>query len=217
MKSKYILIVAFVMAIITTILFRQYVVGLDKKYKEAQNIISIVVPKVDIKKNQLITKDMLEMKDFSAGSIHAQALKNIEDVAGKYAVTDLKAGEMLFASRFTDQFTESQDITRKIKAGYRAIAIEVSDKKAVGKLIQPEDYVDVVSTVDKQTSIILQNVRVLAVGKSLTEVSASSTDENTSYDYGTVTLELTPEDAVKIVNADEAGNIKFMLKGQLVP
>ncbi|MGE5629006.1 MAG: Flp pilus assembly protein CpaB [Solirubrobacterales bacterium] len=215
MKSKYILIVAFIMAIITAVLFRQYVVGIDKKYKASQKIVSIVVPKVNIQKNQLVTKEMLEMKEFSAGSIHPDALKKISDVAGKYATTDMKIGEVLFASRFTDQFKEDKLITRKIQDGYRALSIAVTDVKAVTKMIQPEDYVDVVSTANGQTNIILSNVRVLAVGKRLTETELNSKDNNA--DYGTVTLELSPGDAVKIINSDETGNIKFILRGQLKP
>lgn len=216
MKSKLILVIALIMAIITTVLFRQYVIGIDKKYKEAQKIITIVVPKTDIKKNQLVTKDMLELKEFSSGSVHPQALKKIEDVAGKYAATDLKMGEVLFASRFYDQLKETQVLTRKIQDGYRAVSIAISDVKAVTKMIQPEDRVDVVSTANGQTSIILENVRVLAVGQRLTETQPASNDKNaTNTDYGTITLELAPADIVKIINADEIGNIKFILRGQL--
>lgn len=220
MKSKYILIVALIMAIATTVLFRQYVVSVDKKYKDAQKIISIVVPKVDIKKNQLVTKDMLELKEFSSGSVHAQAIRKIEDAAGKYAVTDMKAGEVLFASRFTDQFKENQAITLKIRDGNRAVSIAVNDIKSVSKLIEPEDYVDVVKTANGQTSIILENVRVLAVGKRLTSTTATTAkDANAAAaaDYGTVTVELNPTDIVKIINADETGNVKFVLRGQLAP
>lgn len=218
MKSRYILIIALIMAIITTVLFRQYIVSIDKKYKESQKIISIVVPKVDIKENQLVTKDMLEIKDFSSNSVLPEAVKKIEDVAGKYAVTDIKAGEILLPIRFTNQFTENKEITRKIKNGYRAVAIGVSDVKSVSKLIQPEDYVDVVSTANNKTETILENVRVLAVGKSIAEVntsSATNTENNASSDYGTITVELSPEDVLKIVNADETGHIKFVLRGKL--
>lgn len=217
MKSKYILIVALIMAIITTVLFRQYIVNLDNRSKAAQKIVSIVVPKADIKKNQLVTKDMLELKEFSSGSVHPEAIKKAEDIAGKYAVTDMKAGEVLFASRFTDQFKENQAITRKIQNGNRAVSIAVNDIKAVSKLIQPEDYVDVVCTTNGQTSIILQNVRVLAVGKRLASSTATSNTADAAADYSTVTVELNPTDIVKIINADETGNIKFVLKGQFAP
>jgi pilus assembly protein CpaB len=228
MKSKYILIAAIIMGIITTVLFRQYIVNLDKKYKESQKIISVVVPKADIKKNQMVTKDMLELKDFSAASVHPQAVRKIENIAGQYALVDMKAGEILFASRFTNQFKETEQITRKIKDGYRAVSIGVTDVESVSSLINPENYVDVVSTTgDKnnpQTVTLLTNVRVLAVGKRITEkdTAVKTTDklvqnDKANGDYTSVTVELKPEDIVKIVNADEKGDIKFVLRSQLAP
>lgn len=228
MKSKYILIAAIIMAIITTVLFRQYIVNLDKKYKESQKIISVVVPKADIKKNQMVTKDMLELKDFNAASVHPQAVRKIENIAGQYALVDMKAGEVLFVSRFTNQFKETEQITRKIKDGCRAVSIGVTDVESVSSLINPEDYVDVVSTTgDKnnpQTVTLLTNVRVLAVGKRITEkdTAVKTTDKLTQNDksngdYTSVTVELKPDDIVKIVNADEKGDIKFVLRSQLAP
>ncbi len=215
MKTKLILIIALIMAIITTVLFRQYVINLEKKYRSQNNIITIVVPKVDIKKNQLVSKDMLEFKEVSSSSVHPQALKKFEEVVGKYAVTDIKSGEVLLPLRFTDQYSENQTITRKIQSGNRAVSIGVSDVKAVSKLIEPEDYVDVIYTVNGQTSILLENIRVIAVGKSL--IQSTKSKDNNAEDYGTVTLEVSPTDAVKIINADETGNIKFVLRGQLGP
>jgi pilus assembly protein CpaB len=140
----------------------------------------------------------------------------------------MKAGEVLFASRFTNQFKETEQITRKIKDGCRAVSIGVTDVESVSSLINPENYVDVVSTTgDKnnpQTVTLLTNVRVLAVGKRITEkdTAVKTTDKLTQNDksngdYTSVTVELKPDDIVKIVNADEKGDIKFVLRSQLAP
>jgi pilus assembly protein CpaB len=219
MKSKYILIIALLMAIVTTVLFRQYVINIDKKYKVTNQIVAVVVPAKEIAANTKVTKDMLTIKEVSAGSILKDAIKTDNDIEGKYATTDLKAGEVLYNTRFTDQFTESEDITKKIADGARALSIGVSDVTAVAKMIQPEDYVDVVNTINGQTYIVVENVRVLAVGKSLTDLDTEKTDENAQEktDYGTITLELYPGDAIKVINADETGSVKFVLRGQLAP
>lgn len=217
MKSKFILIIALVMAIITTVLFRQYLVSIDNKAKAANKTVTVVVAKADIKANQKITGDMLVTKDVSSGSILSDAIKKTSDIAGKYAVTDLKAGEVLYPVRFTDQYTEASDLTKKIGGTNRAVSIGVSDITAVAKMIQPEDYVDVIYTYNNQTSVILENVRVLAVGKTLTDTSNTNNSDNQNADYGTITLELSPSDSVKIVNADETGKIKFALRSKLSP
>ena len=217
MKSKFILIIALVMAIITTVLFRQYLVNINNKARAASQTITVLVAKVDIKSNQKVTSEMLETKDVSAGSILSDAIKKNSDVVGKYAVTDLKAGEVLYPIRFTDLATENKNLTLKIAEGARAVSIGVSDVTAVAKMIQPEDYVDIVYTINGQTSTLMENVRVLAVGKSLVETNSGSKDNSAAADYGTITLQLYPGDVVKVVNANETGSLKFVLRGKLAP
>jgi pilus assembly protein CpaB len=226
-KSRNILIAALIMAIITTVLFRQYLTELDKKYKKAQNKVNVVVPVKDIAKNQQISKDMLQFKELSADSVHPEAVKKVEDLIGNYALTDLKAGEELFPSRFTNQFEEDTLVTRKIREGYRAIAIEVNYVESVANMIKPEDYVDVIFSEklkDSQieTKSLLENVRVLAVGKRIIEDEPVNKDPKTAgqkpaeVQYNSVTLELKPEDILKIANSDERGNIKFVLRSKIV-
>lgn len=228
MKSKIILVIALIMAVITTVLFRNYVRGIENKYKEKQKQVTIVVPKTDIKKNQKVTKENLELKEFSADSVHDEAIKNIEAIEGNYALVDLKAGEVLFASRFINQSQESELITRKIKEGYRAVAIGANYVESVANLIQPEDYVDVIYTLQDetnskkfQTTTLFENVRVLAVGKRIIEKpvknEGSDKAEGEQVEYTSVTVELKPEDVMKIINADERGNIKFVLRSKITP
>jgi pilus assembly protein CpaB len=217
MKSKYILIIALIMAIITTVLFRQYMISVDNKYKKTNQIVAVVVPKVDIKANQKITSEMLETKEVSSGSILTDAVKKTSDVEGKYATTDIQKGEVLYPTRYTSQYQEDKVLTRKITDGYRAVSIGVTDVKSVNKMIEPEDRVDVVYTLNGQSSVILENVRVLAVGTQLanTEANNTTSSDKASEDYVTITVELSPADVVKLVNADETGEIKFVLRGEL--
>lgn len=230
MKSRNILILALIMALVTTFFFSRYLKQLDKKYKSNDNRVSVVVAKQPITRNQRVTKEMLEIKDLSIDSVHPEAIKKVEDIVGSYALTDMKQGEVLFPSRFTNQFKETEYVTRKIREGLRAVSIEVNFVESVSNLIEPEDYVDVVfsekigtggSSTQVSTQILLQNVRVLAVGKRIVsseeqsdsvEVEAKAGDE---VEYVSVTLELKPEDTARIINADEKGNLKLILRSKV--
>ena len=236
MKSRNVLILALVMALVTTVLFNKYLKDLDKKYKKNDNKIAVIVPKTAIKKNQRVTKEMLQTKELSSDSVPADAIKKVQQLEGKYALTDIREGEVLLPFRFTSQFEESEEITRKIREGYRAVSIEVNFVESVSNLVQPENYVDIIfSEIIKEggknqvnTSLILENVRVLAVGKSLKESDEGNKDSKDSKGssvtkaqgqeslYTAVTVELKPEDAVKIINADERGNVKFILKSKIL-
>lgn len=232
MKSRNILILALIMALVTTFFFAKYLRDLDKKYKKNDNKISVVVPKQIIKKNQKVTKDMLEIRDLSVDSVHADAVKTMEEIVGSYALTDMLQGEILFVSRFANQFKESEVVTRKIREGLRAVSIEVNFVESVSNLIEPEDYVDVVfseklrtdgTSITVATQIIFENVRVLAVGKRISAKEEQSVSENgatieeNTAEYISVTLELKPADAARLINNDERGNLKLILRGNVVP
>jgi pilus assembly protein CpaB len=229
MKSKFILIGALVFAIVTTFLFSNYVKNLDNKYKNDKNLINVVVLKQNIKKDQKVTSGMLEVKAYSANSILPGAIKNIKDIDGSYALVDMKTGEQLFSDRFSNQTDESSFLSRKIKEGNRAISIEANYVESVSTLIEPDDYVDVIfsekakdGTINTQT--LIENVRVLAVGKRMEEsASVAATDtKNTTQgaanpgqaEYNSITLELNPDQIKTIDNADERGNLKFVLRSK---
>ena len=230
------------MGLITTFLFNKYLKDIDNKYKKNENKISIVVPKQNINKNQKVTKDMFQLKEFDLASVHPEAVKKVEDIVGSYALTDIKEGEVLFSSRFINQFHESELVTRKIREGFRAVSVEVNFVESVSNLIQPEDYVDVVFSekvkmdANKEivnTEILLQNVRVLAVGKRLVDNKTQSKDTKATdqkiadqkateskdnlVEYISATLELEPKDTIKLINADERGNLKLTLRSQISP
>jgi pilus assembly protein CpaB len=231
MKSKFILIGALVFAVITTVLFSNYIKGLDAKYKSDKNMVQVVVLKQDVKKNQKVTGDMLEIKSYNLNLVLPEAIINMKDIEGSYTLIDMKAGELLFADRFTNQTKETEFLTRKISEGNRAISIGVTYVESVSTLIKPEDHVDVIYSVKNSnglyaTSTILENVRVLAVGDSITESqnitaanktqnTATSTSNGNQAKYTSITLELNPKQSEQITNAEENGDLKFILRSEL--
>ncbi|MFL0267694.1 Flp pilus assembly protein CpaB [Candidatus Clostridium radicumherbarum] len=228
MKSKFILIGALVFAIITTFLFSNYVKNIDNKYKNDKNMVNVVVLKQNIKKDQKVTNDMVEVKAYSANSIIPGAIKNIKDIEGSYALVDMKAGEQLFTDRFSNQTNETEFLSRKVKEGNRAISIDANYVESVSTLIEPDDYVDVVfsekakdGTVNTQT--ILENIRVLAVGTRMEESTSALAGTKTTTqgaantaqaEYKSITLELSPDQIKTIDNADERGSLKFVLRSK---
>ena len=94
-----------------------------------------------------------------------------------------------------DMLQKSADGLR-ITPGMRAVAIEVQAAQAVGYLIRPGDYVDVLGTVphekDLVTKHLLQVKHVLAVDQQY-RLEDSAFLQHPS--YSTVTLEVTPEEA----------------------
>jgi pilus assembly protein CpaB len=108
----------------------------------------------------------------------------------------------------------------QLEPGYRAIAVEIEASTAVGGFLQPNDRVDVIVTTTAAgengrqmvlSDIVLQDVRVLALGEHTNGQTAGAEQER--IEASVAVLELTAEDARALALADEAGQISLALRG----
>lgn len=223
MRSKIILFLALIMGIVTTVLFFNYMKELDTEAAMTENMIEVVVAATDIKENQQISGDMLTVKQIPEVGLHPDAVTDPSQVIGKFTTSYIKNGEILLTHRLKSVKEETLFVSRKIRDGFRAVSVGVNFVQSVSNLIEPEDTVDVIfSEVDQlpdgninvDTEQILSGARVLAVGRKL----IAPTEHQEGYaEYTSVTLELKPEDAVKLVNASERGSIQLTLHSRIVP
>ncbi|MBO8157826.1 MAG: Flp pilus assembly protein CpaB [Bacillaceae bacterium] len=223
MRSKIILFLALIMGIVTTVLFFNYMKELDTEAAMTENMIEVVVAATDIKENQQISGDMLTVKQIPEVGLHPDAVTDPSQVIGKFTTSYIKNGEILLTHRLKSVKEETLFVSRKIQDGFRAVSVGVNFVQSVSNLIEPEDTVDVIfSEVDQlpdgninvDTEQILSGARVLAVGRKL----IAPTEHQEGYaEYTSVTLELKPEDAVKLVNASERGSIQLTLHSRIVP
>lgn len=111
----------------------------------------------------------------------------------------------------------------QLEPGYRAVAVKIESKTAAGDFIQPNDHVDVILTShvtvhsdnnsDEQvrSEIVLQDVRVLAIGEKVQAQTTGAAPEQSEGD--TAVLELTAQDARVLAQADAMGDITLALRG----
>jgi len=222
MKSKIVLFLAIVMGLITTYFFYNYMKAYDQAAVVNTNMTEIVVAKQDIKKNQKISQGMVMPAQVPSSGVHPQAVRNPSEVEGMYALADITANEPLLTHRLGNEKEENLFVSRKVQQGYRAVSVGLNFVQSVSNLIEPEDWVDVVFTepppkgmdqLQINTVLLLSKARVLAVGRRMLE----TTPEEPYVEYTSVTLELKPEDAVKLINASEKGNIQLILHTKVIP
>ena len=103
-----------------------------------------------------------------------------------------------------------------LPSGKRAVAIDLADqgKTAAGGFILPNDRVDVIRTFHPDeapmsfaSETILTNIRVLAIGQIVQEKSSDRTVIG-----GTATLEMTAEQAEKVILAQRTGQLTLSLR-----
>lgn len=121
-------------------------------------------------------------------------------------------------------------LAAQVALGYRAVAVMISEESAAGGYIQPNDRVDVILTVRRPmpsagggsgfeiiSDVILENVRVLAVGE-LTQVAPPREGEGQAqYLAQTAVLELSQEDSRTVARAEalaqDTGGLRLVLRG----
>ena len=111
----------------------------------------------------------------------------------------------------------AEGLPATIDPGMRAISVPVNDTSGVAGLIQPNSRVDVLFTrpgsmAEAVTSVILQNVKVLAIGRL---VQVGQTLDPKAPKMPVATLQLSPEDAQKLELAKNQGKISLTLRNPL--
>jgi len=219
MRAKIILLVAIAMGLVTTFLFFNYMKKYNVVTTANETMVEVVAAKTEIKKNQTIVSGMLEMIQVPKLGVHPEALKSLAEAEGKLAESNIGQGEVILSYRIKSEKDESQFVSRKVTEGNRAVSVGVNFVQSVSNLIEPEDLVDVIYTPpakDKEvlpvSVLLLEKVRVLAVGRRMVETDK----ENPYAEYSSVSLEVKPQDEVRLVNADESGTISLVLHSRPV-
>ncbi len=125
------------------------------------------------------------------------------------ALRSMVAGEVVLASKVSD-FGEKVTIVQSITPGARAMSIKVDAVTAVGGLVTPGDFVDILLTRGADdtlvTDTIMRKVKVLAVDQSSDELNEAPEVA------ATVTVEVTPEEGQVLALAQRAGALSLALR-----
>jgi pilus assembly protein CpaB len=134
-------------------------------------------------------------------------------VLGRGAVLPVSKGEFILPSKLA-ALNAGAGLPSMIPPGMRAVSVRVNDVVSVAGFVQPGTRVDVLATGsqgtgDRQTTTVLENVAVIAVGKSL---DRNVSDAQTA---PVITLLVSPDDAQKLALVSQEGRIQLSLRNPL--
>ncbi len=182
---------------------------------------AILVAAHDLNFGSVLTDSDLRWQPVSPEKVPSGAIARtlqpqaIDDFRGAVMRASVNAGAILQADRLAKR-NGSGFMAAVLPSGMRAVAIDLADqgKTAAGGFILPNDRVDVIRTFHPDdapatfgSETILANIRVLAIGQSLQE----KTNER-SVIGGTATLEMTAEQAEKVILAQRTGQLTLSLR-----
>jgi pilus assembly protein CpaB len=185
---------------------------------------SVIVAKVDIQELDLIDDSKIEVHTVPENFLAPGHFKSIKELENTIATVPIIKGEQITKPRVTYPGIKT-GLSRQVSVGKRAVAINITERDAVGRLIKPGDRVDVIAAIDisqgarkdlQKTRTILQDVLVLSTGMSMTNsipIYGVETPKvirtmnlNTYTTYNTITLELDPYDVQKLTFIQQYGN-----------
>ena len=133
-----------------------------------------------------------------------------DDVVGAITRQPMVTGEPILKEKLL-KMQGSGFMSALLPQGFRAVAINIdtTGSSTAGGFILPNDRVDVIRVMRDENArtneyiseVILQNVRVLAIGQALTDKNA----QGTAVGSNTATLELSPRQVEQIISAQRMG------------
>jgi pilus assembly protein CpaB len=146
-----------------------------------------------------------------------QGAAGMRSVSGAIARAPILAGEPVTHQKLIKP-GEGGVLAAILPGGMRAISTRIKEETAVGRLILPNDHVDVILTrrvrgpggeEQHVSETLFRNVRVLAIGQQLETKEGKKTSESSA---NTATLELTPREAEMLALANSMGEISLSLR-----
>lgn len=176
--------------------------------------VPIVVAAAELPYGTKLEASHVKVIDWPSKSVPDGTFSTTDKVINSVTLNKFYPGEVITDKRISQHLggsTLSALITKK----FRALSVRVDDVVGVAGFILPGNKVDVLATkVDKtinqaNTKTLLQDIKVLAVDQEAGE------DKDKPSIVKAVTLELTPEQAEKIVQAMQEGTIQLTLRNPL--
>lgn len=140
----------------------------------------------------------------------------LTDLEGLFTNRAYNTGEPLDMGALSTARVER--LSDRVTPGMRAVALAVSAETTAGGFVKVDDFVDIIRVDGNGTDagrVILENVRVLAVGASMGNLAGldnGDMPDTVGSNPGTVTVELTPRQAGILAAADFDGRLALALR-----
>src|SRR5438093_6018407 len=206
---------AVICGLLGVLLITSYLYRIESYTRDLGNV---VVAKTEIPLGAKITAEQLTLASIPNGSTPEGAFKKIDQAVGRVAITPIGLRETITNMKLAPEGTGG-GLPAVIPEGYRAMTVKVDDVVGVSGFIMPGSFVDVVAIIvppssqggDRQdaiSKIVLQSIKVLASGQKLD----SPENEREPTSVKAVTLQVTPEQAEKLVLAANEGKLQLVMR-----
>lgn len=217
MRNKRLIIAltgAVLCGLLAVMLVTRYLANVQAYTRDLNNV---VVAKSEIPLGAKITVEQLGLAPIPNGSAPEGAFRKLEEVVGRVAITPIGVREPITHLKLAPEGIGA-GLSAVIPEGYRAMTVKVDDVVGVSGFVMPGSYVDVVAVIlpvnqnsasqGPISKIVLQNIKILASGAKLD----SPENQREPSSVKAVTLQVTPEQAEKLVLAANEGKLQLVMR-----
>lgn len=191
---------------------------LEEESRRGREMVSVVVAKRDLDRGEAISTDGMAVREVPKEFVHQNAVLpgQFSDFERQRLTMPLKRGEVLLPMHAEGggQYVFSATL----KQGLRALTVEVDSVNSISGMLKPGDHIDLIYSGranasqggerdEDLTLPLLSKVPVLA-----TDQRVSRRDDGTPSAYSTITLEVSAEDADRIIVARASGRLTALLR-----
>ncbi len=183
--------------------------------KQKLEVVKIVVARTQLNFGDKIKSEHLTELTWPKASIPKGAFHSTKEVLDgerpRVALRRIDINEPLLKSKISG-FGGRATLSAVLKSNQRAVTIRVNDVTGVSGFLLPGDRVDILLSRggrrggSRKTSLLLQDIRVLGVGQLASERSDKPVVVRT------LTVEATPNEAQKLVLAQQVGKLSMILR-----
>jgi len=215
------LFLAVVLGLVAAFMVKNAIAHRNAPQQQSANLVTVVIAKQDVEPGRQLGKDDLIISKIPADAAPGQVFADPTQLVGRVVTTQLVKGQTILETLLAPTGTAG-GLQALVPPGMRAITLEVTEFSGVGGMLTPGAHVDVISVVhdakgaESIARTILQNIKVQAVGRSVSNTPAP--DAQAQQQQGppqaatNVTLLCTPKQAQSLELAKTTGRPWLVLR-----
>ena len=213
--------VAVILGVLAVFLANAYLTGRERQIAASpQGVVRVAVASMPFNYGDDITPDKVKFVNYPAASlppgVHRSMAELLPEGKRRVALRPILVNQPLLAGDLSG-VGQNASIAALLPDGMRASTVRINDISGVAGFIKANDTVDVLVTRqavgpdgaqgDQQvTDVLLQNVRVIAMGQD------AAGGSNQPVVQRSATLEVTPVDAQKLTLGQQLGQLSLVLR-----
>ncbi|MEX0754579.1 MAG: Flp pilus assembly protein CpaB [Actinomycetota bacterium] len=184
--------------------------------------------------DELISADGFVQQDVPTDAVVSGAVTSLDELQGRTAEQAILANEQIALGRLSDTGSDVPGGTLGLREDYQALSVKLTPEQFVGRALRGGDRVSFYAflgglaladlsledlargkapgesgggSIEPATVMVVPDARVLAVTQAPTETDPAAADEGDVQEEQIVTLELTPEDAMRLITSQNTGSV----------